>query len=252
MSKIYDALRKAEKDRGLPKPVEKTLPAIPLVREDSPFLAGMDEGFRRSLLHLKNSMDSEMRDKTSRVVLFTSAARGEGKTTIVASLARVLALAESQKILLVDCSVRDPGLHRLFGLGNDRGIVDYLAGRARLKEIAKPVDQGALDLITLGAAVSEDMTQSLFNSERLDAFFKEAGEAYDYVLVDSSAILEAPETAIIGGRSDGIVMVIHAGKTKREVIQRAIQMAQKLGGRFVGTVLNRKKYHIPEFIYRRV
>jgi len=252
VSKIYDALRKAERDRERPQPAAASVPAAPRPKDETAVLIGMDERFRRSLLNLKNAMDSEMTEKSSRVVLFTSAVQGEGKTTIVASLARVLALGESEKILLVDCSVRNPELHRLFGIRNERGIVDYLAGRAKLNEIAIPVDNGALHLVTLGAHEGEDVIQPLFNSDSLDAFLREVRGAYDYVLIDSSAILEAPETASLGGRSDGIVLIVQAGKTRREVVQRAILMVQKLSGVFIGTVLNRKKYHIPEFIYRRV
>ncbi|MDD4857043.1 MAG: CpsD/CapB family tyrosine-protein kinase [Candidatus Krumholzibacteria bacterium] len=254
MSKIYDALRKAEKDRGRPR---GAMPSVtrgeaPQFKDESLIIAGMDERFRRSLLNLKNSIDSEMKGKESRVVLFTSAVEGEGKTTIVASLARVLAAGESQKILLVDCAVKNPEIHRLFGLKNEKGILDYLAGRAKLQEVVQGVDEGVLDLVTAGSSVSNDATQPLFNSDRLETFIKEVGAAYDYVLIDSSAILESPETTIIGSHADGIVLVIFMETTKREVIKRAMVMAQKLDGRFIGSVLNRKRYYIPEFIYRRV
>ena len=254
MSKIYDALRKAEKDRSRSRGREPKVSAAgrPRLADDQVLLAGMDEHFRRSLLNLKNAIDSEMKAKESRVILFTSAVRGEGKTTVVASLARILALGESEKILLVDCSVRNPELHQLFGIGNERGIIDFLAGRAQLKDVIRSVDRGILDLVTTGRSEGVDATQPLFNSERLRIFMKEAAEAYDYVLIDSSAILEAPETPIIGSQADGVVMVIHAARTRREVIKRAMLMVSKLDGTFIGTVLNRKKYYIPEFIYRRV
>jgi len=212
----------------------------------------MDEQFHRSLLNLKNAIDSGMRDKDSRVILFTSAIKGEGKTTIVASLARVLASGESPKILLVDCAVRNPELHRLFGLSNDKGLFDYLAGRAKIKDVIQSIDQGVLDFVAVGAIDDVEGTQMLFGSERFTAFVKEVAAAYEYVLIDSSAILEAPETPILGARSDGIVLVVFAGKTRREVIKRAMMMVQKLDGAFIGTVLNRKRYFIPEFIYRRV
>lgn len=254
MSKIYDALRKAERDRGRPRSaVPRAMRGqVPQFKDECLILAGMDERFRHSLLNLKNSIDSEMRGKESRVVLFTSAIAGEGKTTIVASLARVLASGESQKILLVDCSVHNPELHRLFGVKNEKGVIDYLAGRAKLEDVIQNVDEGALDLVTAGTPASSDVTQPLFNSDRLEIFVKESAAAYDYVLIDSSAILESPETTIIGSHTDGIVMVISMERTKREVIKRAMVMAQKLDGRFIGSVLNRKRYYIPEFIYRRV
>jgi capsular exopolysaccharide synthesis family protein len=254
VSKIYDALRRAERDRGRPRGPAPQAPRgpAPQFRDESLILAGMDERFRRSLLNLKNSIDSEMKSKESRVILFTSAVEGEGKTTLVASLARVLASAESQRILLVDCSVRNPALHRLFGVQNAKGIIDYLAGRAKLTDIIQSVDRGVLDLVAAGVSDGVEITQPLFNSERLGIFIKEVSAAYDYVLIDSSAILAAPETPILGSHVDGIVMVIFMGKTKREVIKRAMVMVEKLDGTFIGTVLNRKRYFIPEFIYRRV
>jgi len=254
VSKIFDALRKAERDHGRPTAASPRAPKLPapLFKDDSLILAGMDERFRRSLLNLKNSIDSEMKGRESRVILFTSAVAGEGKTTVVASLARVLAAGESQKVLLVDCSVRNPGLHRLFGVDNEKGIVGFLAGRATLKDIVQSVGHGGFDLVAAGQSDRFDITQPLFDSERLEIFIKEVAAAYDYVLIDSSAILESPETTIIGSRVDGIVLVIFAGRTKREVIKRSMVMVQKLDGKFIGTVLNRKRYFIPEFIYRRV
>jgi protein-tyrosine kinase len=254
VSKIYDALRKAERDRGRPRGAadRMTEAAPPRLRGESVLVAGMDERYHRSLLNLKNSIDSAMKGKESRVILFTSALQGEGKTTVVASLARVLASGESPRVLLVDCSTRDPQLHRLFGLKNERGLVDFLAGKAKVKDVIQSVDHGALDVVAAGAIEGAEGTQTLFNSDRFALFVKEAAAAYEYVLIDSSAILEAPETPIIGSRADGIVMVVFAGRTRREVIKRAMSMVQKLDGSFIGTVLNRKRYYIPEFIYRRV
>jgi protein-tyrosine kinase len=254
VSKIYDALRKAERDRGRPrgKPDRAAPARAPRLRGESVLRAGMDEQFHRSLLNLKNSIDSEMKGKESRVILFTSAVKGEGKTTIVASLARVLASDESSKILVVDCAVRNPELHRLFGLPNDKGLFEYLAGNAAIKDVIRSVDRGVLDCVVAGATQSDETAQMLFGSDRFSVFIKEVAAAYEYVLIDSSAILEAPETPIIGSRADGTVMVVFASKTRREVIKRAMLMVEKFDGRLIGTVLNRKPYYIPEFIYRRV
>ena len=241
-----------EKDEPRPEARERRAPAQPAASaiSDSRAFVGMDEGFRRSLLNLKNAIDSEMKMKETRVVLFTSSARGEGTTTIVSSLARVLALHDSQKSLLVDCALRDPLLHRLFGIPNEKGIAEYLAGRATLAEIVRTVEEGKLDLVTSGTL--SGVAQPFFRSDTIGRFFKEVSPRYQYVLVDSSAVLESPETPIIGSHTDGVVLVVHAAKTRREVISRAMLMVQKLDGRFIGTVLNRKPYYIPESVYRRM
>ena len=254
MSKIFDALRKAESNKsGSPRNKrEVRVRREGLEDTESTFLRGVDENFKRGLRNLRNSIDSELRNSDSRVIMFTSAVAGEGKTTIVAFLARMLALGETDRVLLVDCAVVNPEIHTLFGLENDRGILDYLSGTVPFEEVIRNVDEGVLDIVTTGKRRGADITQPLFNSERMSTFIKATREMYDYVLIDTSAVMDAPETPIIGSYATGSVIVVQSGKTKREVIKRAMLMIEKLGGRFLGTVLNRKKYYIPEFIYRRV
>lgn len=253
MSKIFDALRKAELSKGQPrrKPL-KGKPAKNASGREDLFLKSVNADFRRSLMNLRNSIDSEMKAREHRVIMFTSAVKGEGKTIITAYLARILAMGSSEKILVVDCAVNNPQMHELFGVPNERGILNFLSGNMELPDVVQELDPGVLDIVTAGPVKSADITQPLFNSERMGQFINHVNELYDYVLIDTSAILEAPETPIIGSYSSGIVIVIQAGKTKREVIKRAMLMMQKLDGEFIGSVLNRKKYYIPEFIYRRV
>jgi protein-tyrosine kinase len=254
VSKIFDALRKAEMRKSAPSRTKGKVHDRRGQGDDSEarFLQGIDENFKRGLMTLRNSIDSELKNSDFRVIMFSSAIAGEGKTTIAAFLARLLALGEADRVLLVDCAVVNPELHTLFGLQNDKGILDFLSGSASIEEIIKSVDEGVLDVVTSGPRRGADITQPLFNSEKMTTFIRAVREMYDYVLIDTSAILEAPETAIIGSYATGTVMVVQSGRTKREVIKRAMMTIEKLGGRFLGTVLNRKKYYIPEFIYRRV
>ena len=253
MSKIFDALRKAEMNKGRVRPAQADpKPRKTTSTAETAFLKGMDEDFRLSLLNLRNSIDSAMKGVDSRIVMFTSSVRGEGKTTIVAYLARVLAMGESDKVLLIDCAVNNPQIHFLFGLKNEKGILEYLSGKVELPDIINSVDRGVLDVVTTGSLKGHDVTQPLFNSERMRFLISQAGERYDYVLIDTSAILEAPETQVLASHSTGVVIVVQAGKTRREVVKRAMMMIEKFGGRFIGSVLNKKQYHIPGFIYRRV
>jgi capsular exopolysaccharide synthesis family protein len=254
MSKIFDALRKAEMNvSGSPRK-KRDVRVRQEASEDaeSTFMRGLDENFKRGLRNLRNSIDSELKSSDFRVIMFTSAVAGEGKTTIAALLSRMMALGEADRVLLVDCAVVNPEIHALFGLENEKGILDYLSGTASLEDVIRSADEGVLDVVTTGPRRGADITQPLFNSERMSTFIKTTREMYDYVLIDTSAILDAPETPIIGSYATGSVIVVQSGKTKREVIKRAMMTLEKLGGRFLGTVLNRKKYYIPEFIYRRV
>ncbi len=254
MSKIYDALRKAENEKRKRRGTTRSRPASKKidVSRDSGLLKGMDENFRRALLTLRNTIESETKESNTRTIVFTSAVGKEGKTTILSAFARVLAIGQGERILLVDCAVRNPKLHRLFGVANEKGVIDYLEGGEDLPNIVNHLELPGLDLVTAGTTDDVDIRMPLFNSDRMALFMREVSEAYEYVLIDTSAVLEAPETPIISSYSDGVIMIIHIGRTRREVIKRAMLMVEKLEGRFIGTILNRKKYYIPEFIYRRV
>lgn len=254
MSKIYDALRKAENEKRKRTGSTRIKPASRKINmsRDSSLLKGMDEKFRRALLMLRNTIESETKEHNTRTIVFTSAVGGEGKTTVLSAFARVLAIGQGEKTLLVDCSIRKPRLHRLFGVENDKGVIDYLDGREDLPNLIHHLDMPGIDLITAGTTEDVDISMPLFNSDRMSIFMRAVSEAYEYVLIDTSAVLEAPETPIISSYSDGVILIIHIGKTRREVIKRAMLMVEKLDGRFIGTVLNRKKYYIPELIYRRV
>ncbi|HSG29680.1 MAG TPA: CpsD/CapB family tyrosine-protein kinase, partial [Candidatus Krumholzibacterium sp.] len=186
MSKIFDALRKAENARRRPQEKGKEAPARRPREKEQVFLKGMDEDFRRSLMNLRNAIDSEMKNRDGRIILFTSAIAGEGKTMISGYLARVLAMGETDRVLLLDCAVNDPRMHELFGINNDRGLLDYLDGTAQLADIVRPIDEGVLDIVTTGVVRSADVAQPLFNSDRMREFMKSAKESYDYVIVDSS------------------------------------------------------------------
>ncbi len=264
MSKIYDALRKAERDRQGQRKNDRIKPRrtvktnrkaktdvdLSHKERDSRFLEGLEENFRRSLLALRNAVEAETRDLEMCTIVFTSAVKGEGKTTVISTFSRILAVGGSQRLCIVDCSVRNPGLNRLFGTENKRGIIDYLEGKADLQSLIQ--DVGGIDFIPAGVTTNIDISISLVNSERMAQLIRQLSETYDYVLIDTPAILEAPETSIISSYADGVILIVHTGKTRREVVKRAILMVEKLDGRFLGTVMNRKKYYIPEFIYRRV
>lgn len=255
MSKIFDALRKAEKNRkgkgaGVKRPArrKKTNSA----QSKDIIIGGLDRDFTRSLYTLRNSIDTEIRDKGSRVVMITSAVPEEGKTTITGFLARVIAANEMESVLVVDCAVKNPRIGSLFGIKGGKGILDYLVGDADIKEIIKTADQGVLDIVNSGDIREQSIIQPLFNSDRMQYFITEVAEKYDYVLFDTSPVLDAPETSLLSPQMDGIALVIRAGQTKREVIKRAMMMLNKQGGNLIGSVLNRKRYYIPEFIYKRV
>ena len=83
-------------------------------------------------------------------------------------------------------------------------------------------------------------------------FVTEAHRSYDVIVVDAPPVFSAPETPPLTSMVDGVVVVLKCGKTKREIVQRSLTMINQFSGNILGVVLNRKKYYIPEFIYKRL
>ena len=84
--------------------------------------------------------------------------------------------------------------------------------------------------------------------ESLDA----VASGYDWIVIDGPPVLESPDAATLGAVADGVVVVVQAGRTKRPVLARSVDLMNRAGGRVLGMVLNRRRLEIPEFIYRRI
>jgi Mrp family chromosome partitioning ATPase len=96
-------------------------------------------------------------------------------------------------------------------------------------------------------------TKIQVNLERaLPKIMEEALKTHDTVIVDAPPIVLSPETPNITRHADGVVLVVLSGRTKREVVQRSINLVRQFEGRVLGVALNRKRYFIPEFLYRRL
>jgi len=261
VSKMFDSLRRAEAARkrkltqGNAEPDKPTIdPAIPLDPPrravDTFQLDGFPEGFLRELGLLKNSLDTAFGAAAKRSLLFTSSSLREGTTTIVSSYARLLSIQSPGRVLLVEMNARRPSLNWRFGLNSRFGITHVLEGRQTLESIVQRVPQAAFDVAHVG---DSDPVKVQVNLDRtFPGLLQVALQRYDTVLVDAPPVIGAPEVPPMTAAVDGVVMIVRAGKTKREVVQRALEMIEQFEGNVLGLVLNRKKYYIPDFIYRRL
>jgi receptor protein-tyrosine kinase len=210
----------------------------------------LPESFVRELGILRNSLQSSLKDTPKRTILFTSASHEEGVTTLASSFARVESAGGQSRVLLVEMNARRPALFWRLGLSVERGLSHYFAERNPLSSIVQHDTRLPFDVAHVG---EKDPTQfQLHIEESLPRFLEEARTAYDAVIIDAPPVVLAPETPQIARSTDGVVMVVRSGRTRREMVQRAIGMIEQFDGKLLGVVLNRKKYHIPDFIYQRV
>jgi len=204
----------------------------------------------RELGILRNSLESRLERATKRVLVFTSAMHGEGVTTLAIGYSRLLALHGAARVLLVELNARTPSLAQRFALPRSEGVTHYFEHASPLDTLVQRPGGEAFDVLHVGRA---DPTLIQINLERLlPHLFADALRTYDAVIVDAPPIVACPETPPIAPLADGVVLVVHCGRTKRETVERSVKQVAQFKGRVIGVVLNRKRYYIPEFIYRRL
>ncbi len=170
-----------------------------------------------------------------RTLLVTSAGVGEGKSTTLANLAVTVAQTE-QRVVVVDCDLRRPGLHKLFGLSNELGLTTMMADDQALDEPPlQPTEVDGLQLLASGPLPARP--PDLLGSRRMDRVIQKLlGEA-DLVILDAPPIMAATDALVLSTKVDGVLLVASAGTTKREQAQRAVERLNKVNARLVGAVL---------------
>ena len=192
-----------------------------------------EEAFRaiRSALLLSQPGDPP------RVLMITSALPGEGKSTISANLARTLA-AFGQKVVLVDCDLRHPRLHRVFKAPKDRGVTNVIAGTLSLEQVLSSTPWPHLSLVPGGPCPPDPAT--LLHPDRMREIFAGLREAhgYDFVVVDTPPVLVFADAFNLVPAVDGVILVARALQTPKDAVRQARELLGKVQARMLGCVLN--------------
>ena len=176
-------------------------------------------------------------DKEMKVVEITSAVPNEGKSTVLASLAIVMAQA-GNRVLLVDCDFRNPTQHKLFGLPN-KGVSNCIATGGDFHEIVQHIEQENLDILTSGPIAPNP--SEILMSNRMQVFLDTAREEYDYVLLDTPPVMPVTDAAALSSKTDGVMLVVASGEDKPEMVQFAKTRLEQAGATIIGCVLNKVK-----------
>jgi capsular exopolysaccharide synthesis family protein len=175
-----------------------------------------------------------------RVLVLTSPDAGAGKTTVTSNLG--MATAEiGKRVLLVDADLRRPRLHRLFEIPNSFGLTDILRITTPLEEI--PVNQLVRQtkipgLCLVPSGPTTDGLSSLLYSPRLTEFLQRVAKEFDLVLIDAPPMLHFADARVLGRHSDGVILVLRSGQTKRDAAMLARQRFDEDGTCVLGTILN--------------
>ena len=182
---------------------------------------------------LRTNLSFSSLDEPIRTLVVTSPAPDEGKSTTVANLAVTMAQG-GRKTILVDCDLRRPSLHTLFDCQAEPGLTDLL-----LEEDGKPALQQTqvegLQLLASGPLPPNPA--DLLGSQKIDKIIASLAGAADVVLFDAPPVIAVTDAAVLGAKVDGVLLVIGAGKTRREHAERAKEMLERANVRIVGAAL---------------
>lgn len=174
--------------------------------------------------------------KPPRVMVVTSPAREEGKTTTAINTA--ISLTKSDvKVLIIDADMRKPRLHRVFDLDNTIGLSAFLSGNVEFGDgLIKESDIQNLDIITSGPIPPNPA--ELLSSYRFTELINSLYPLYNFIIIDTPPVMGISDPLIVGSQADGVIMVVKSGKTPKEAAQETRRMLEGVNAKILGVVLN--------------
>jgi len=159
---------------------------------------------------------------------------GEGKSSLAAHLA--ISMAQSEKhVLLVDADLRRPTLSRLFGLSNEAGLANVLSDGTDVDDVVQQTQTPGLHLLSSGPLPSSPGEQ--LTSPRFKQMLQHVAGKYDYVLIDSPALLAVADSSAMAAQVDGVLLILRNSRNAHSVAERVIERLEGVGARVLGVVI---------------
>jgi capsular exopolysaccharide synthesis family protein len=183
-------------------------------------------------------------------ILFASAVPGEGTSTVALSTALALAQHRTEKVVLIDANLRSPSLHKAFGIDVSVGLGDVLLGSTPVTTAVNNEISPGLSLLTAGGA--KESPAQLLTVASFQGIVVALMSLYDWIIIDSPPATTYPDVATIAAVAGGAMLVVEAEKTRQEVVEEAKRILDVSDAALLGAVLNRRRFHIPDFLYKRL
>ena len=237
MSKIYEALKKAEQDR------ERTRlrpPSRPTPASDN---SGHPDSTEEEYHKLRASLVSIAVPSGLHAILVTAPRHGEGASTIAIGLATALAKERESRVLLVEANLRTPCFSGVLPLTSEAGIVDFASGRAAPEALAMRLEDVNLSVIAAGSVSTRPI-----DLEIVDALITRLRPQFDFIVIDGPPVNRYADASVLATKVDGVILVVEADSTPVVEAEAAKRQLDKVGARILGVVLNRRRSYIPAFL----
>jgi capsular exopolysaccharide synthesis family protein len=184
---------------------------------------------------LRTNLEFANVDKSLKTIFIASADSEDGKSSVAANLAVVMAQGE-KRVMVLDADMRKPNLHAFFGLSNEYGLSDVFRGRISLEDAIKEWRGGQIKVITAGTPPPNPT--DLLGSRKMTEILETLAGMADVVVIDGPPFVVA-DAAVLAARVDGVLMVIRAGQTREATLKVMVDQIARSGARVIGVALNR-------------
>jgi len=236
VSKIYDALKRAERERELATDRNGGGGTDGHEQAPPPSADGQEaDDYRR----LRATLLFAPVYSDVRTIAVTATRHGEGATRVAVGLARAMAIEGDARVLLVEANLRTPTFIRRLPIPKHPGLSEFLAGEASAKSLIAPVREWNLSVITAGSKAAS------IDCEVIASAIAEVMGQFDFVIVDLPPVSRYADTAILAPKMDGVILVVEADRTPVAEAENARDNLDRVGARIFGVVLNRQRSYVP-------
>jgi capsular exopolysaccharide synthesis family protein len=217
-----------------------------LIVQDNP-KSPVSEAYRTLRTNIQfSSFDNELD-----TILVTSSGPSEGKSTTAANLA--LSMAEvDKKVLLIDCDLRKPSLHKKFNISNNKGLSNLLIGQFKFDEVAQKYSDN-MCILTSGTVPPNP--SEMLASKKMKQFLEEAKKIFDFIILDTPPVVAVTDAQLLSTMVGGVLLVVAAGQAEIGAAEKAKELLENVKANIVGVVLNKadvaggKKYGYYHYYY---
>jgi len=198
-------------------------------------IANPSSGFTEAFRHLRTNLYSARNATPPKTIMVTSPSPGEGKTTVASNLSVILAQS-GKKVLLVDADMRDPAVHKAFGVDSKVGLAQVLTGKMSDDKAIRETQVPNLSVLSSGS--SSTNPAELLESTDMRFLVTQLSERFDVVVFDSPPVLAVSDALILSMLVQSVIVVVSAGMTTSTTVERATEALSRIGANVTGIVLN--------------
>ena len=175
-------------------------------------------------------------DKSLKTIAITSTDTGEGKSNVISNLAITMA-QDNSRVLLIDCDLRKPTIHKKFNLSNLNGLSNVLTQQNSIDEVVRKTEQVGLDIITSGPKPPNP--SEMLGSKAMRELIRQVSNNYDRILIDAPPVGIVTDAAVLTTMVEGVLFVIEARRVSIEEVKHAKELLEGVNANILGVVLNK-------------